>query len=266
MKQRLTLLHIFFLSFFLSAQEVSQSRMDEIYEQVKTPYKYGLALAPTDNNYKMDCPTVFRKGDKWYMTFVIYNGKTGTDGRGYETWMAESDNLLKWIIKGRLLSYRDGMWDCNQRGGFPALPDMTWGGSYELQPYKGNYWMTYIGGPTAGYEAGPLSIGLAWTNAKNLGKALEWQSGDKPLLSNKDKDAQWFENLIQYKSTIYWDKKKTLGAPFVMYYNAGGVHPETKLKGERIGIALSNDMKTWKRYSGNPVFAHEIQGMITGDA
>jgi len=250
----------------VGGEVISQSRMSEIYEQAKTPYKYGLAIAPTDNNHKMDCPTVFRKNGKWYMMFVIYNGKTGTDGRGYETWMAESDDLLKWTTKGRLLSYRDGMWDCNQRGGFPALPDINWGGSYELQPYKGKYWMTYIGGPTAGYEAGPLSIGLAWTDEKNIGKAIEWQSAEKPLLSNKDKDAQWFENLIQYKSTIYWDKKKTLGAQFVMYYNAGGVNPETKLKGERIGIALSNDLKTWKRYAGNPVFAHEIQGMITGDA
>ncbi len=240
--------------------------MSEIYEQVKTPYKYGLVVAPTDNYHKMDCPTVFRKGDKWFMTFVIYNGKTGNDGRGYETWMAESDNLLEWKIKGRLLSYRDGMWDCNQRGGFPSLPDMNWDGRSELQPYKGKYWMTYIGGPTPGYEQGPLSIGLAWTDEKNLGKAIEWQSADKPILSNKDKDAQWFENLIQYKSTIYWDKKKTLGAPFVMYYNAGGIDPKTKLKGERIGIALSNDLKHWKRYPGNPVFAHEIQGMITGDA
>ncbi|MDR3651810.1 MAG: malectin domain-containing carbohydrate-binding protein [Paludibacter sp.] len=264
--KKIYLLFILFISTVLSAQEVSQSKMAEIYEQVKTPYKYGLVVAPTDNNHKMDCPTVFRKDGKWYMTFVIYNGRTGNDGRGYETWMAESDNLLKWDIKGRLLSYRDGMWDCNQRGGFPALPDMTWGGSYELQPYKGKYWMTYIGGPTAGYEAGPLSIGLAWTDAKNLGKAVEWQSADKPILSNKDKDAQWFENLIQYKSTIYWDKKKTLGSQFVMFYNAGGINPETKLKGERIGIALSNDLKTWKRYPGNPVFAHEIQGMITGDA
>ncbi len=259
-------LFILFLSTILSAQEVSQTKMAEIYEQVKTPYKYGLVVAPTDNYHKMDCPTVFRKAGKWYMTFVIYNGKEGNDGRGYETWMAESEDLLKWDIKGRILSFREGTWDMNQRGGFPALPDMTWGGSYELQPYKGKYWMTYIGGPTTGYEAGPLSIGLAWTDPKNLGKAVEWQSADKPILSNKDKDAQWFENLIQYKSTIYWDKEKTLGSQFVMFYNAGGINPETKLKGERIGIALSNDLKTWKRYPGNPVFAHEIQGMITGDA
>ena len=51
-----------------------------------------------------------------------------------------------------------------------------------------------------------------------------------------------------------------------MYFNAGGCHPETDLKGERVGIALSKDMKTWKRYSGNPVFAHEADGTITGDA
>lgn len=61
------------------------------------------------------------------MTYVVYNGKTGTDGRGYETWIAESDNLLDWRTLGRVLSYRDGKWDCNQRGGFPALPDMEWG-------------------------------------------------------------------------------------------------------------------------------------------
>lgn len=41
------------------------------------------------------------------MTYVVYNGKGGTDGRGYETWIAESDNLLEWRTLGRILSYRD---------------------------------------------------------------------------------------------------------------------------------------------------------------
>lgn len=250
----------------VAGREVSQSTMAEIYEQVKTPYKYGLVVAPTTNNYKVDCPSVFQKDGKWFMTYVVYDGKTGTDGRGYETWMAESENLLEWKTLGRILSFKEGTWDMNQRGGFPALPDMQWGGSYELQTYKNNYWMTYIGGENPGYETGPLSIGLAWTNKKNLGKAVEWESSKNPILSIKDKEAQWFENLTQYKSTIYWDKKKTLGTPFVMFYNAGGKHPETGLKGERIGIALSKDLKKWKRYHGNPVFGHEIQGMITGDA
>ena len=52
----------------------------------------------------------------------------------------------------------------------------------------------------------------------------------------------------------------------VMYYNAGGINPQTGIKGERIGIALSDDMKKWRRYKGNPVFTHEAQGTITGDA
>ena len=236
-------------TFSLYAQrEVPQERMEQIYEEVKTPYKYGLAVAPADNYHKIDCPTVFRQGDKWLMTYVVYNGKGGTDGRGYETWIAESDNLLEWRTLGRVLSYRDGKWDCNQRGGFPALPDMEWGGSYELQTYKGRHWMTYIGGEGTGYEAvkAPLYVGLAWTKG-DISTAHEWESLDKPILSIHDKDAQWWEKLTQYKSTVYWDKDKTLGAPFVMYYNAGGRHPETDLKGERVGIALSKDMKTRKQ-------------------
>lgn len=267
-KLLLTFLSIAAVCCSLYAQrEVTQERMEQIYEEVKTPYKYGLAVAPTDNYHKIDCPTVFRQGDKWLMTYVVYNGKTGTDGRGYETWIAESDNLLDWRTLGRILSYRDGKWDCNQRGGFPALPDMEWGGSYELQTYKGRHWMTYIGGEGTGYEAvkAPLFVGLASTKG-DISTAHEWESLDKPILSIHDKDAQWWEKLTQYKSTVYWDKDKTLGAPFVMFYNAGGRHPKTDLKGERVGIALSKDMKTWKRYPGNPVFAHEADGTITGDA
>lgn len=45
-------------------REVSQERMEQIYEEAKTPYKYGMVVAPEDNNHKIDCPTVFRQGDK----------------------------------------------------------------------------------------------------------------------------------------------------------------------------------------------------------
>lgn len=267
MKKILILAFSLFSLGVYAQREVPQSRMEQIYEEAKTPYKYGLAVAPVDNNHKIDCPTVFREGDKWYMTYVVYNGKSGLDGRGYETWIAESDNLLEWHTLGRILSYRDGYWDCNQRGGFPALPDMEWGGSYAMQPYKGKHWMTYLGGEGTGYESvnKPLYIGLAWTD-QPLGSAHEWQAQDKPVMSIHDKDAQWWEKLTQYKSVVYWDKEKTLGAPFVMFYNAAGRHPETDLKAERVGIALSKDLKKWKRYPGNPVFAHEADGTITGDA
>ena len=92
--KKIYLLITIILSPYLFAQSVTEHKMAEIYEQIKTPYKYGLAIAPTTNNYKVDCPTVFRKDGKWYMTYLMYNGKTGTDGRGYQTCLAVSDNLL----------------------------------------------------------------------------------------------------------------------------------------------------------------------------
>jgi len=249
--------------------------MQRIYQEVRTPYKYGMVVAPADNYHKIDCPTVFRVGDKWLMTYVCYNGKDGMDGRGYETWLASSDDLLHWNTEGRILAFpADGLnlWDQNQRGGFPALIDYQWGGSYELREHNDRHYMTYIGGPGTGYEAvnAPLSIGIAST-AGDITQAHQWDTQPTPLMSYNDKDAQWWEYLTQYKSTIYWikDKQQRIKGeekyPFVMFYNAGG-KDDTHPKGERIGIALSKDMKHWKRYQGNPVFAHDSDGTITGDA
>lgn len=252
----------FMLQSGLSAQvnSVSQAEMQKIYDEVKTPFKYGLVVVPEDKTKMTDCPVVFRHKNKWLMTYFVF------DGKGYETWLAESENLLNWKTKGRILSFRNGAWDSSQRGAYPALPDMEWARTYKLQSYKGKYWMTYIGGANSGYEAVPLKIGLAWTKKNNLGKAIEWESQDTPLLSPEDKNRQWFDSITQYKSTVYWDKSKTLGAEFVMFYNAAGINPTNGLKAERIGIALSDNMTTWKRYDGNPVFAHEEKNTITGDA
>ena len=283
-KRVLSLFMIALLHFYNAlANDIDKETMQRIYNEVRTPYKYGMVVAPTDNYHKIDCPTVFRVGDKWLMTYVVYNGKDGLDGRGYETWLAESDDLLHWQTQGRLLSYKDSGWDMNQRGGFPALIDWAWDGSYHINRYKGNYWMTYIGGHGTGYEAvrEPLNIGLAWTH-QDPAQPHEWQSADKPLLSINDKDVQWWEKLVQYKSTVYDLRalaggKQTSSLPeglgkafrkyrFLMFYNAGGINPANNLKAERIGIALSNDLKKWKRYDGNPVFANEVGGIITGDA
>ena len=247
-------------------QRVSQEEMRRIYEEVRTPYKFGMVMAPQSNNRKFDCPTVFREGDKWYMTYVCYNGASGTDGRGYETWVAQSEDLLHWTTLGRILAFGDSGWDMNQRGGFPALIDYEWGGTYNIGKFKNRYWMTYIGGQGTGYEAvnAPLSIGLAST-AGDITTAHQWETYDKPIMTYNEKDAQWWEQMTQYKSTVYQVDKKLFGYPFMMYYNAGG-KDETHPKGERIGVAFSNDMRTWKRYKGNPIFAHDTDGTITGDA
>lgn len=257
------------------AQKISKNVMQKIYDEVKTPYKYGMVVAPKDNYHQIDCPMVYREGGKWYMTYVVYNGKDGTDGRGYETWLATSDDLLQWKTLGRLLCYADKGWDMNQRAGYPALIDWTWNGSYEMAKYKGRHWMSYFGGEGTGYEAirKPLNMGMASTKG-DITQAHPWETSPSPVLSINDKSAQWWEKLTHYKSTVYWDKNKMLGKPFVMFYNAGGINPANQLKAERIGIALSSNMTSWrrlplrtaKRKTGNPVFFHEAPGIITGDA
>lgn len=275
-RKRLVLLSLLiFGGITVFAQKISKNVMQKIYDEVKTPYKYGMVVAPKDNYHQIDCPMVYREGGKWYMTYVVYNGKDGTDGRGYETWLATSDDLLQWKTLGRLLCYADKGWDMNQRAGYPALIDWTWNGSYEMAKYKGRHWMSYFGGEGTGYEAirKPLNMGMASTKG-DVTKAHPWETSPSPVLSINDKSAQWWEKLTHYKSTVYWDKNKTLGKPFVMFYNAGGINPSNQLKAERIGIALSSNMTSWrrlplrtaKRKTGNPVFFHEAPGIITGDA
>ena len=106
-------------------QKVAQATMQSIYDEVKTPFKYGLVITPEDNSKKVDCPSVFRKGSDWYMTYVVF------DGKGYETWLAKSSNLLHWKTLGRALSFsKDSVWDKNQKAGYIALKNTEWGGSY----------------------------------------------------------------------------------------------------------------------------------------
>lgn len=275
-RKRLVLLSLLvFGSITAFAQKISQNVMQKIYDEVKTPYKYGMVVAPEDNYHKIDCPMVYREGNRWFMTYVVYNGKDGTDGRGYETWLATSDDLLQWKTLGRLLCYADKGWDMNQRAGYPALIDWTWNGSYGMAKYKGRHWMSYFGGEGTGYESvrKPLNMGMASTKG-DITQAHPWETSPAPVLSINDKSAQWWEKLTHYKSTVYWDRNKTLGKPFVMFYNAAGINPANQLKAERIGIALSSNMTSWrrlplrtaKRKTGNPVFFHEAPGIITGDA
>ena len=84
-KRVLSLFMIALLHFYNAlANDIDKETMQRIYNEVRTPYKYGMVVAPTDNYHKIDCPTVFRVGDKWLMTYVVYNGKDGLDGRGYD--------------------------------------------------------------------------------------------------------------------------------------------------------------------------------------
>lgn len=222
-----------------SAKEVPQQAMERIYEEVKTPYKYGIVLKGEEGE-KIDCPNIFRYGDKWYMVFVAIK-----DDIGYETHLAESDDLLEWERLGRILSFRDEGWDKWQADGGLALFDYTWGGSAGIQKFEDRYWLTYIGGHKKGYETDPLSIGLAWTQDDPT-KPKEWQRyEDNPILHPDQPGVREFEEKTLYKSHVIWDKEERLGYPFVMYYNGkeegGGGH-------EAIMMAVSDDMRNWTRF------------------
>jgi predicted GH43/DUF377 family glycosyl hydrolase len=244
-----------------SKAEVPASKMQAIYNEVKTPFKYGMIIVPKSDSQKLDCPTVFRKNNMWYMTYIIFGGK------GYETWLAKSKDLLTWQTMGRILSHSADttIWDAQQKAGYPSLIDTKWGGDYNINKYNNKYWMSYFGGNASGYEAGLLSLGMAYTT-NDPRTVHEWQRLDKPIMMSTDKDVRWWENKKQFKSTVIWDKQQTTGYPFVMYYNANGDTAKDNKKTrwfERIGMAVSKDMINWKRNITEPIVHHPVG--ITGD-
>src|SRR4029453_14004362 len=80
-------------------KQFPQEKMQAIYKEIKTPYKHGLVIAPKNDSIKVDCPTVFRMDKNLFMTYIQFNG------RGYETWLAKSKDLLNWQTLGPLLSF-----------------------------------------------------------------------------------------------------------------------------------------------------------------
>lgn len=231
---------------------VSREVMQKVFDEIKTPYKYGIVLKDADSTKMVDSPTVFRKNRLWYMTYIVY------DGKGYETWIAKSADLLNWKTKGKILSFTDNTWDANQKAGYMALVDIDWGGSYKVSKFRNNFRMSYLGGATTGYEAGTLGVGMS--SSSELTTAKDWERNPKPVLLPGDKDARWFENKTIYKSLIIQDKKKLTGYPFLMYYNAKGKEGDF----ESIGIAGSKDLLKWNRVGTDPVITRH-KG-ICGDA
>ncbi len=226
----------------LEERPVSDDEMQRVFDEVQTPFKYGIVI-PRAEGEQVDCPNVFRHGDKWYMVYVVINDKIG-----YETRLAESDDLLKWTPIGTILPFADDGWDKWQADGSIALVDPEWGGSAELAQFEGKYWLSYFGGAKQGYETDPLSIGMAWTTTPE--KPEPWNRlAENPVLSPMQADVRWFEKVTHFKSHVMWDKSASIGYPFLMYYNG-------KQEGkafERIGLAVSKDMVHWTRYGAEPM-------------
>ena len=235
--------------------------MEEIYQEIKTPFKYGVVFQEPDTNKIVDSPTVYRSNGSWYMTYIVYEAPTMNEGaQGYETWLAKSEDLLNWKIIGRIMSFTENTWDANQKAGYLSLVDIEWGGSYEVEKFDDKYWMSYLGGANAGYEAGTLGVGLASSNT--ITSASEWERLPGPIFLPTDDDARFFEKKTIYKSLIIRDGRQLTGFPFIMYYNAKGPQEDWV---ESIGMAVSDDMLNWKRFGGDEPLVTRGKG-ICGDA
>lgn len=224
---------------------VDEATLQYIYAEVKTPFKYGIVLKGAGLDEYVDCPSVFRHGNHWYMMYVAITNKIG-----YQTFLASSDDLLHWIKLGKILPFGEKAWDAWQADGGIALADYRWDGTHELGKFAGKYWLSYIGGAKQGYETDPLSIGLAWTSTPVWPR--NWQRlEENPVLTPKQPDARSFETKTLYKSQIIHDESESLGWPFVMFYNA-----KCKNGYEQIGLAVSRDMVNWNRYGTNSVIVN----------
>ena len=157
--------------------------------------QYGIVIEASEGK-KVDCPTVFRHRDRWYMVYVQLEPPPL---EGYTTQLAESDNLLQWKPLGTILARGDkGAWDQANAAGGVALFNPGWGRTNSLQTHEGRYWMSYIGGKGYGYEAVPLKFGIAST--ADPSKPQRWSKLPAPILTTTDRDVRPGETGTLYKT------------------------------------------------------------------
>jgi predicted GH43/DUF377 family glycosyl hydrolase len=181
-----------------------------------------------------DCPFVWRHGDEWRMFY------TGFDGRGYQTALATSRDLIHWQPRGLVMGFgKAGAFDHGGVAFCTALLD-----SYDvraartLKKWNGKYWVLYSCYPKqGGYELRSGAQGAAWSDD---GDTWHRASEDTPILSIEGA-AEW------EKDCIYAPWLLEHGGRFWNFYNAanGGI--------EQTGIVTSTDMLHWTRFDGNPV-------------
>ena len=96
-------------------------------------------------------------------------------------------------------------------------------------------------------------MGIAYTTMPTEPK-LWMKFAGNPVLTPKQSDARKFETLTLYKANTIRDEAKTLGYPFVMFYNAKYQNGH-----EQIGMAVSDDMTTWKRYGAGSIINNVVE-------
>jgi sucrose-6-phosphate hydrolase SacC (GH32 family) len=176
------------------------------------------------------------------MTFI------GFDGKGYQSFVAESADLVHWKQRGLAMGY--GPKDEFDHGGCVVGAYLY--ESYDLKAprrlkrYQGKYWTLYGAYPRqGGYELRPGYEGVAWSD-----DGLHWKRAkDKYILSVFEPDrGEWEKDCIYQPWLVEHEGR------FYDFYNAAGGHAE------QTGIAFSTDLLNWSRYAGNPVLRNRRGG------
>ncbi|HUU30265.1 MAG TPA: hypothetical protein VM123_20865 [archaeon] len=211
--------------------------------------KHVIPSAPDIPGYgefrNTDVPCVYQlpgETDKWYMTFIAF------DGKGYNSFVAESNDLLHWGSMRLAMGFgREGEYDF---GGCVVGAFLY--ESYDikaprlLKKHRGKYWTLYGSYPRqGGYELRPGSQGLASSD-----DGLTWsQAKDVPILTVQDPDCEAWE-----KDCIYQPWLLEHRGHFFNYYNAANG------QFEQSGLAFSTDLFNWMRYPANPVIRNRQGG------
>ena len=193
-----------------------------------------------------DVPTVFQlPGDKkWYMTFI------GFDGTGYQSFVAESDDLLNWTNRRLAFGFgKKGEFDFGGRVlGAYLYEDYDIKARRTLKKKDGKYWSLYGAYPKqGGYELEPGYEGVAFSE-----DGITWTRAQKePILSVFQKDCGKWENRCIYQPWLLEHEGR-----YYNLYNAKG----KVVKAEQLGLAFSSDLLTWKRHDRNPVIPVSAKG------
>ena len=237
---------------------VSQEKMQEIYEMIKTTgKKIPVMRLECDMT---DSPSVFKKDGKWYLYYISISKDVTKSG--YETHIAESEDLINWKQVGTVFRRNElDRWDSKQCAGYAAYPDINWDGTNELQKVNGKYYMSYLAGNSDGYEPDPLYMGMAESSdPTDYEKITRFP---EPILAPEDKDGRFGEEKTLYKSFMFIDEAEVTGYKYVNIYNA-----KANDRTERIFLAVSEDGVNWERYGDKYVFSRNDthpDTLITGD-
>jgi len=235
----------------LGAQAVMAQTRDEEYarllERLRTPNKHPELVV--EASYKkdtydalaVDCPFVFRHGDRFCMTFV------GFDGVGYRTGLATSTDLIHWEKQGLVLGRgaKGSPTEYNAALNWIVRENELFGPG-RLKPVKGRFLGAYHAYPRPGYESGPAAIGLC--SSEDL---HDWDL-EEPFLHAADPDAGDWERGGLYKSCLVEHE-----GTYYLFYNAKTAESPWA---EQTGLAMSSDLKHWERYGSNPVVRLGAQG------